>query len=109
MILKFEGVYKEYDHEVYSSHSIGGRDFIEEVEDAGFGDKFKGKVTVAFTEKRFDGTLDIDCGSQGYSEWTPGDPAQFKIGSHNILRELERLDGKEIVLWVADEPVNVLE
>lgn len=108
MILKFSGII-EYDFDLDESLSvlrIGGEDVIRSVSSA-----FEGgsRVYVAMADEAFDGDLYSDEGSPGYSEWTPGDPAELRIGNHDVLDRLERLRGANVTLWIADEPVNTLE
>ncbi len=83
---------------------IGDRDVINEVDDV----KWDGPVTVAFADQHFTGDLAIEMG-WGYTEWTPMDPDKLCVGPHNIIELLTEHDGKEVTLWIADEPVNVLE
>lgn len=77
--------------------------------------KFDGPVTVAFAGKRFTGDeIGSWEGHPGYSEVTPGDEAELELylsggGEHDIKRELRDYDGQEITIWIADEPVNILE
>ena len=66
------------------------------------------KVTIAIMDETFDGELFADVGCGGYSEWTPGDPAELKVGPHNIFNELGRFEGKKVTVVVADGPVNLL-
>ncbi|KKN69383.1 hypothetical protein LCGC14_0441100 [marine sediment metagenome] len=66
------------------------------------------KVTIAIMDETFDGELFADVGCGGYSEWTPGDPAELKVGPHNIFYELRRFEGKKVTVVVAEGPVNLL-
>lgn len=88
------------------SVKIGGRSVLDEVEET-----FQGThhVTVALADERFMGELDCDVGSEGYSEYTPGESAILRAGDHDVLDRLEELDGNEVTLWIADEPVNVMD
>lgn len=101
MILRFEGVVVTDGQTV----TIGDRDVIAEVSEAEWRDN---RVTVALADERFDGDLYAVEGSRWYSEWTPGEPPEFKVGKHDVWDRLDDLDGKHVTLWVADEPVNVL-
>lgn len=84
---------------------IGGRDVIKELVDE-FG--YQGKqVTVALLNERWDGLSDFDQGMEGYSEWTPGEPAKVYVGDHDVLARLEELNGREVTLWIADEPIDL--
>lgn len=91
---------------------IGGRSVVEEIARAWpwrYGGGVESKcVYAALGDERFDGDLDVFEGSCGYSEWTPADPAELKIGAHDLFRRLSQLDGQSVTLWIADEPVNVL-
>ena len=105
MILKFQGIVSTSDYENYSNRSIGGVDFMEKIEET----TFKGPVTIAIADQTFTGDLYCDEGTPGYSEFTPGDPAELTLGPHDILDIIDRYDGQTITLWVADEPINTLE
>lgn len=76
---------------------------------------FNGPVTVAFAGKRFTGyEIGSYEGYSSYSEWTPGDACSLELylnngGEHDLKRELREYDGEEITIWIADEPVNILE
>ena len=110
MILKFEGVvttgdaYRVAEDEDEGSVLVGGRDLVGEVADA----EFTGPVTVAVADERFYGDLIIEEG-WGYSDWTPMDPDSLVVGEHDIIEVLLRHDGNKVTVWVADEPVNLLE
>lgn len=71
--------------------------------------RYAGPVTVAIADQRFTGKIDIDAGSPGYSEYTPGDPSYWRVGAHDILEILEGYQGARIAMWVADEPVNLFD
>lgn len=109
MILKFQGkvqiIYNPIDV------IIGNTRIMYDIESA-----FRNKqpVTVAIADQELtqsivNGTLDIDTGMEGYSEWTPGYPSNFTVGGHDILKRLQGLEYTTITLWVADEPFNILE
>lgn len=100
-ILKFEGVV-EMD---YDEIKIDGRDVVAEVNAV----DWPGKVTIAFADAAFDGELYATHGYPGYSEWTPGEPASLEVGKHRVSDRLWENDGLKVTMWVADEPVNVLE
>jgi hypothetical protein len=82
---------------------IGDRDLVEEVART----KWAGPVTVAIGDDRFSGDLVAEEG-WGYSEYTPMDPDELKVGPHNILEILDGHEGEEVTVWVADEPVDLL-
>ena len=82
---------------------IGGEDVVAEVHG-----KFAGKVTVAICDKSFSGDLDVDMG-WGYSEVTPEESDKLFVGKTNVITLLEAAVGKEVVMVVADEPVNMIE
>lgn len=83
---------------------IGDRDFVGEILE-NFGGK---KVTVAIADERFDGDVTGELG-WGYSEYTPMDSDSLTVGKHDLIEILSRYEDKEIKVWVADEPINVLE
>lgn len=67
------------------------------------------QVTVAIGDERFTGDLDAWKGMCGWSEYTPADPAQLRVGPHNLIDIIDRLEGQEITVWIADEPINTLD
>lgn len=89
---------------------IGERDVVEEVGSV----KWAGPVTCAIYcgtltgDTAFQGALRIQEGS-GYSEYTPIDDDELFVGPHDLLKIIGELDGQEITVWFADEPINVLE
>jgi hypothetical protein len=83
---------------------VGGRDVVAEVE----GVCWSGPVTVAVADERFTGDLAVEMG-WGYSEFTPIDRDRLSVGPHNLISVIERLEGQDITVWIADEPINVLE
>jgi hypothetical protein len=103
-VLRFDGIVENVDYEDFT---IGGRYVIEEIGKA-FG-RQKAAVTAALADERFEGDLDLYIGSRGYSEWTPGEVGRLRIGKHDLFDRLDELDGQQVTLWIADEPVNVLE
>ena len=104
-ILEFKGIVDTSDSSTESAYTIGGVDFIAQIRSANFAKP----VTVALADERFTGDLSCSEGSWGYSEYTPGWAAELDIGPHNILKILDRYDGDEITLWIADEPINTLD
>ena len=66
------------------------------------------RVTVAVADERFDGDLAV-CTGWGYSEWTPMEGDELRVGPHNIVETLSRLDGQHVNMFVGDEPGNVLD
>lgn len=126
-ILKFEGVLDLYASTGDSYHldtiKVGDEDVVTAVRNTDFGER----ITVAFASAawraEFEGTGIWACqSSRGYSEWTPGSPSELELffnpnnevgvpveNCHNIKEELREFDGKEVTIWIADEPVNVLE
>jgi len=112
-VLKFSGVLN-----IKSSGDPGGevfigeRDVFAEVSEV-FADGTR--VYVALADEYFDGDLYAEDGIQGYSEWTPGEACQLKIGKHDLVQRLDDIFWKAaprdvaVTLWVADEPVNTLE
>lgn len=68
---------------------------------------FTGPVTVAIADQRFTGdSLTADLG-WGYSEYTPMDADELRVGDHDLLAILDRHVGKEVTMWVADEPIDL--
>lgn len=110
MILKFEGKVQLGDpcrvseEEDNGAVKIGYRDLVAEVMHY----KWNGPVTVAIADERFCGDLDAEFG-WGYSEYTPMDPDILTVGPHNILNIISNHDGEHLTVWIADEPVNVLD
>lgn len=84
---------------------IDGQDVLGEISDT-----FRNgeQVTIGLADETFDGELFTDIG-WGYSEWTPMDHDNFFIGDHDFLNILSKHEGEEVTLFVADEPINVLE
>jgi hypothetical protein len=110
MILVLKGIvetgdaYRVESVEEQGAILIGGKDLIDEIEEA----KFTGKVTVGIADQTFTGELFYEMG-WGYSEWTPMEQDSLKVGSHDLLEILERYENQEIIVFIADEPVNILE
>lgn len=102
-ILRFEGVVS-YKFEG-DSLMIGGKSVLHEVMHTRFSDP----VTVAFADERFNGDLEAYHGLEGYSEVTPGAFPEFTVGPHDLLKRLREYNGQQIILWVADEPINTLD
>jgi hypothetical protein len=67
------------------------------------------KVYVALGDEQFNGDLYTDEGSSGYSEWTPGEPAELMAGDHDIFARLWQMEDKVVTLWISDEPINTLD
>ena len=98
---------------------IGGFNVIGEVNKVAW----KGAVTVAIGDERFTGDLEAWEGMRGWSEYTPGEPAELFVKSddappperkwmsrgHNIMDILWRHEAEPVTMWVADEPINTLE
>ncbi|TLK47198.1 hypothetical protein [Glutamicibacter sp. V16R2B1] len=76
----------------YSGHAdptftIGGRDFVTELED----DKGYAVTATLNGETAAEGTLHVSMGSQGYSWNTPGDADELKVGDVDLILALMRL------------------
>jgi hypothetical protein len=82
---------------------IGERDVVYEVSD-----NFEGSVIIGIMDETFDGDLFVETG-WGYSEWTPMDSDELKVGDHDIIAILERYEGQNVKVVVSDEPINILE
>ena len=106
--LRFSGIVRLGETDVW----IGDRAVIDEIEDvnwqAAYGSRFP-LVSVCLMDERFDGLLHAICGSPGYSEYTPAEPGQLKVGDHDVFKRLRELNGRNVTLIVADEPANSLE
>lgn len=85
---------------------VGGRDVLAEVEGT-FG--HDGRVTVALADDRWEGRVDLDLGSRGYSEYTPGDAGTLRVGEHSLSERLWGLDGQQVRLWISTGPVDLGE
>ena len=83
---------------------IGDRDLIGEV----FAAKWSGPVVVGIADERFSGPIAIEEG-WGYSEYTPMESDSLTVGAHDIIDILEKYIDQEITVWIADEPVNLLD
>lgn len=68
----------------------------------------KDKIIVGIADETFDGDLFVETG-WGYSEFTPMESDELKVGDHDLIEILSRHEGENITLWVSDEPINVLE
>jgi hypothetical protein len=110
MILKFNGLvelgdpYRVDENDRDGSVIIGGRDVVHEIGTSGF----EKEVTVGILDERFDGELSVETGWV-YSEYTPMDPDVLRVGGHDLIEILSRYAGKEITMFVADEPFNILD
>lgn len=83
---------------------IGGVDLVSLVDSK----KFDKPVTVAIMDERYQGDLSVDLG-WGYSEYTPMDPDTLKVGDHDLIKILERLNGQLVRVVISDEPVDLGE
>lgn len=83
---------------------IGHDDLVFELDNT----NFDGNVIVGIGDESFDGDLFVETG-WGYSEYTPVDPDQLKVGGSNILNILRGYEGEYITVWVSDEPINLLD
>lgn len=107
--LKFEGEVEMYadpddSQGPASTVRIGGRDILAEI-----GRTFRAGtiVTVAIADSRYEGGLEADLGSRGWSELTPGDPASLCVGPHSLIRELDRYDGQSVTMLISSGPIDV--
>lgn len=111
MILKFKGIVNATSKDIGVDDwkvgaRVGDRNIVEEVLKTRFNDM----VTVVIADERFFGELTALEYDSWWSEWTPGDPERLFCGKNDLIEILEeRYNGKEITMWIADEPVNVLE
>lgn len=88
---------------------IGDRDVLAAVREAFPPVYRERKVTVAIADERYEGALNLDFGSPGYSEYTPADAADLEVGPHSLFDQIERLSGQTITLWIADEPLDLAQ
>jgi hypothetical protein len=108
-VLRFDGIVES---EWRITVEIDGRDVINEIHETwptSWHEDNPPRVTAALADERFEGDLLACHGSEGYSEWTPGDVGDLRVGEHDLFDRLDELDGQQVTLWIADEPVNVLE
>lgn len=108
MILKFSGVVEKGDGSRCSDEPdgeiiIGGIDVVGKISDTGFNKD----VTVGILDQRFDGELSVITG-WGYSEYTPMESDELRVGDHDLIEILGRYEGEDITVFVADEPFNIL-
>ena len=102
--LRFTGVVDFWsDEEVYRPW-IGGVNVLEAINAASFG---RQAVTVGLMDARYVGELFSDMGSPGWSEYTPGGPAELTAGNHNVFDRLVDLSGQVVTLFVSDEPIDL--
>lgn len=80
---------------------IGGVDVVAEMS------SHSGRFTFAVADQTFDGDLFVSEG-WGYSEWTPMDSDELKVGDHDLIEILRRYEGQEITLFVFNEPSNII-
>ena len=45
----------------------------------------------------------------GYSEYTPGSYVRMSVGGHDLVPIFEALNGRRVAVWIANEPVNVID
>ena len=87
-----------FDDEKDGAIFIGGRDLVVEVDEA----IFDNPVIVSIEGECFEGALKTEQG-WGYSEYTPMDADELKVGTNDILDKLEALEGTEVTVVVRDE------
>lgn len=89
---------------------IGDHDVVSEVGDV----TWAGPVNVAIASDfllgntTYAGALKIAEG-WGYSEYTPMDSDELLVGPHDLLKIIGELEGRDVTVWFADEPLNILE
>lgn len=84
---------------------IGESDIVSQIEDTFEPGE---KVIVGIMEDGFTGELFVETG-WGYSEYTPMDSDELRVGDHDLIEYLEQREGRNITLIISDEPVNILE
>lgn len=98
------------DGEKEGSIWIGDHDIVNEIEDAmyRFFNGEKRKLIIGIADETFEGELFVQTG-WGYSEWTPMESDELKVGEHDLIEILERYEGQNITMFISDEPINILE
>ena len=102
MKLKFKGIVKTGDACRVSDDDIDGSIFIGETDLVEVMSEHKGKFTFAIADKTFSGELFVSTG-WGYSEWTPMESDELKVGDNDLIEILSRYEGQEITLFAFDE------
>ena len=77
---------------------IGGVDVV----DAVFEEKWGGPLRVTINGQLFAEGLSDSALGYGYSEYTPLESDQWHVGERNVLDELQKYEGQEVVLEVTD-------
>lgn len=109
-VLRFAGVvqlgdeYRVESEHVHGAVRVGGADVVASVD----GVKWDGPVTFAMADDRWTGDVAVELG-WGYSEYTPMDADKLWVGEHDIIARLVEHEGKQVTVWFADEPVNLLD
>ena len=83
---------------------IDGHDIIGEID----AESWANPVIVGIGDERFLGELDVDLG-WGYSEYTPMDSDKLKVGTHDLVEVLRRMENKIVVVTISDESINLVE
>lgn len=96
--------YRVDENEDWGAVFVGGVDLVQMVIDK----KFTKPVTVAVMDERYHGDLVSDLG-WGYSDWTPVDSDELKVGGHDLIEILSRMDGQAVRIVISDEPVDLME
>jgi hypothetical protein len=108
MRLKFKGLVESgddcrvEDEDKAGAIHIGGVDVVAEMLN------HTGRFTFAVADQTFDGDLFVSEG-WGYSEWTPMESDELKVGNHDLIEILRRYEGQEITLFAFNEPSNILD
>jgi hypothetical protein len=95
--------YRVYDGEQNGSVWIGGVDVLDRLDCLN-----TQKVIVGWMDQAFDGELFVSTG-WGYSEYTPMDADEMRVGPHNLIAMLSEQEGKEVTLVISTEPINLLD
>ena len=111
MKLVFNGIVEDAENESRvlttaneGSIYIGDRDVVSEIYDA----SFRKKIIVGIADETFTGDIFSHTG-WGYSEYTPMEEDELRVGKHDLLEILRRYEGQNITLFISDEPINILE
>lgn len=90
------------DEDLDGAIHIGGVDVVAEMS------QHSGRFTFAVADQSFDGELFVETG-WGYTEWTPMESDELKVGDHDLIEILRRYEDQEITLFVFNEPANILD
>lgn len=110
--LSYGDGYRVYEDDKPGAVHIGDVDFFlwaDEFITGKEGEKIWFSVAADFLigDTTWDGIAQLQQG-WGYSEYTPIDADEFFVGPHDILAILRGHEDKDVTVWIADEPLNLL-